>query len=252
MNSQGKRELTCMCPPCSRTCARDLACQVLIQRDSHSPSSPGSPRRGVFTDNEKYTKPLATQIKGFVLRTERPLPARATSSSFSVPRVSKLPTGERGIGWGKFYMISGVETDPQQLSARWAASPRCRIRFSRTVVFFSLPSLFFSLLNFKTWLDDGRDEKVTESVYCLECMASGGQEWSSQSISGSYWSTIYQTLPCPALLAVTIPRWHIPVRRSLSLVVEKLSHLWGTEAECEQCSTVCLRLANICLLWRNT
>lgn len=71
-------------------------------------------------DSVKYTKLLDIQIKGFVLRTANAIACKSNFQQLLCARsLHAEQTAHRGQRhWlGKFYMISGVESDPQQLSA---------------------------------------------------------------------------------------------------------------------------------------
>lgn len=179
------------------------------------------PPLGVHNENDsvKYTKLLDTQIRGFVLRTAKSLPARATSSSFSVPRVcvrSKLPTGGRGIGWGNFIWLVGwsqtlSSSTPRQ--ACWAATPWFRARLSTAVVF----SSFFRIAKC-VWMMDrigssGCGPGFFDASACCGFHRGG---MASQSFSGTQSAiTHLHFRVCPAvsvLFAITIPRWCLPSR----------------------------------------
>lgn len=76
------------------------------------------PSLGVHDENDsmKYTKLLATQITGCVLRTAKAIACKNNFQQLlGAQSLCVEPTAHRH--WlGKFYMISGVESDPQQLS----------------------------------------------------------------------------------------------------------------------------------------
>ena len=68
----------------------------------------------------KYTKLLATQIKGFVLRVAKAVACKSSSQQLLCAgslRAEQAAHGGQGHWLGKFRMSSGVELDPQQLSA---------------------------------------------------------------------------------------------------------------------------------------
>lgn len=80
------------------------------------------PPLGVHDENDsvKYTKLLDTQIRGFVLRTAKATGCKSNFQQlFCARSLHAEQTAHRGQRhWlGKLYMISGVESDPQQLSA---------------------------------------------------------------------------------------------------------------------------------------
>lgn len=80
------------------------------------------PPLGVHDENDsvKYTKLLDIQINGFVLRTANAIACKSNFQQLLCARsLHAEQTAHRGQRhWlGKFYMISGVDSDPQQLSA---------------------------------------------------------------------------------------------------------------------------------------
>lgn len=157
------------------------------------------PLRGVHDENDsvKYTKLLDTQIRGFILRTAK---ATACKNNFQQLLCTRSlcaeQTAHRGQRhWlGKFYMISGVESDPQQLSALpglLGSHPLVQSKAFHSSCFL----LFFP--NCKMCLSDGQDWEGRSWAWILRCFS---MLWVLQGRGGqpvSFWDQFnHRSLTC--------------------------------------------------------
>lgn len=181
MDSQysGEAGHPCVCPPCPKSFAWwDLyvPCEEILK----ALAPPPPPRVPDGNDSVRTLSLLPDKLKALFYGQQRPLPARATSSSFpnlGGSRQRELPTGGRGHRLGKFYMITGVGSDPQQPSALpgpLSSHPCFWARLCTAAAF------FFLFLNCKMWPIDGQDwGNIPGPGVVGSAMSSEGQRWPS-------------------------------------------------------------------------
>lgn len=234
------------CPPCPKSFmwwGLSVVCEQTLKAAAHPPPVRVPDGR----DSMRILSLLPDKLKALFYGQQRPLPARATSSSFPCPESAcsvDCPQGVGAFAGGNFIWLLGwgqTLSIPAPRQAYWAATPVSGRGFHTAAV-------FFSYWTAKMRLNDGQDWGNPPGTGVFgPAVSSEGPRWPSSQYLRTICLALSRIFQCILQIRpVAMGTYYLASKIPKSVV----------HTEHRERSRMCvaaqrLRLFNICLFWRN-